>query len=78
LLVAFLTAILNSCQIEKRPGLYIACADMEAYFFADFCGRTNWPESRVGHGSEPVVFFRRQSFYWGNYITLAGFDGLLA
>jgi hypothetical protein len=57
LLVAFLTAILNSCQIEKRAGLYIACADMEAYFFEDFFGRMNWPESRVGHGTEPIVFF---------------------
>jgi hypothetical protein len=30
---------------------------MEAYFFEDFFGRMNWPESRVGHGTEPIVFF---------------------
>jgi len=25
-----------------------------------------------------IVFFSRQSFYWLNSITLAGFDGLMA
>jgi hypothetical protein len=36
LLAAFFAAIWNSCQIEKRAGLYIACGSMEPYFFREF------------------------------------------
>ncbi|MCH8117119.1 MAG: hypothetical protein IIA78_03255 [Proteobacteria bacterium] len=32
LLAVFFAGISNSCRIEKRAGLYIACANMEAYF----------------------------------------------
>ena len=75
LLAAFFAAISYSCRNEKRAGLYIACAYMEALYSAVFGVARSALEVAPGAGSEPIVPTERQSFYWANSFTLRRFTG---
>jgi hypothetical protein len=67
LLEAFFAAIGYSCRIEKRAGLYIACASMEAYFFREFTAIGQDAESPAEWGLRADCHFR------GSIVLLAEF-----
>ena len=51
LLAAFLAGIFDSCRIEKRPGLYMACRRMEAYFSPKIRGNSGSQGRRARLGA---------------------------
>jgi hypothetical protein len=62
LLAAFFAGILDSCRLEKRRGLYIACRRMEAHSEpggAPVSGRQNGRAGRRGAAAMRIVLFRK-------------------